>query len=54
MATALHLVEADFAVIGLIIAVLGAPIIVAIALAFYLNRRRKRPPPLPPFSNFKG
>jgi hypothetical protein len=29
------------------------PVLIAIALAFYLNRRRKRPPPLPPFSNLK-
>ena len=54
MATALHLVAPDFAFIGLIIAVLGLPVIVAVALMFYLNRRRKKPPPLPPFSNSKG
>ena len=37
----------DFIVIALILAVLAVPAAIAIPIVFLLERRRKKPPPLP-------
>jgi len=47
IANFLNLAGPDLIVIALIIAVLAAPGLVAIPIVFYLERRRKKPPPFP-------
>jgi hypothetical protein len=48
LASFLNLMGPDFIVIALILAVLvGIPTALAIPIVFIINRRSKRPPPLP-------
>lgn len=37
----------DLLIIGIILMVLGAPVLIALAIAFILNKRGKKPPPIP-------
>jgi len=48
VASFLNLAGPDLIVIAIIIAVLAAPGLIAIPIVFYLERRRKKPPPLSP------
>jgi len=48
VASFLNLAGPDLIVIAIIIAVLAVPGLIAIPIVFYLERRRKKPPPLPP------
>ena len=48
LANFLNLVGPDFLVIGIILIVLfGIPALIAVPIIFIVNRRRKKPPPLP-------
>ncbi len=43
-----NLAGPDLVVIAIILAVLSAPAVIAIPIVFYINRRSKKTPPLPP------
>jgi hypothetical protein len=50
VASFLNLAGPDLIVIAIIIAVLAAPSVIALPIVFYLERRRKKLPPLPTVS----
>jgi len=50
VASFLNLAGLGLIVIAIIIAVLAAPGVIALPIVFYLERRRKKPPPVPTVS----